>query len=217
MKYIIVGNSVYAHMLYEYVEEMEKGSVQAFTVEDKYISKPEMLGLPVISYEEIENYYSPEETKLFLAVGYTQMNEIKEKLFNMYKAKGYEFASYIHPSTVIAQDAELGEGNIFFEGSIVQRGCKIGSGNVFFVRTTIAHDCTIGDFNSFTCVSLAGRVTVKNKCFFGMGSIVSEDVVIEEQAFVGANAYIASNMEKGRVALGEKAKIIDREISKRIL
>lgn len=222
MKYIIIGNSVYAHMLYGYVTENKENEVVGFSVEKEYTLAQENSLLNgknggVVPYEEIEQHYTPEEVTLLLAVGYSEMNDIKEKLFRLYKAKGYKFGTYIHPSAIIAPDVVLGEGNVFFEGTIVQRGVSIGDGNVFFARTTIAHDCTVGSFNSFSGASLGGNVTICDKCFIGMGAVIGENITLENQVFVGANAYVNSNLEAGRAALGEKARIIDREISKRIL
>ncbi len=217
MKYIIVGNSVYADMLCGYICENDENDVVAYTVEKEYISSLIKNGRKVVSYEEIEQYYSPKEVLLLMAVGYSEMNDIKERLFNLYKSKGYQFATYIHPSAIIATDIDMGEGNVFFEGTIVQRGVKLGDGNVLFAKTMIAHDCIIGSFNSFSSASLGGNVTIGNKCFVGMGAVIGENVNLDDQVFVGANAYVNTDLKKGRAALGIKAKIIDREISKRIL
>jgi len=217
MDYVIVGSGRYANMLYEYVSDIEKIYIRAFTVEKEYIDSVNLHGLNVIPFEEIEKYYSPDDVSLLLGIGYTQMNDVKEKLFNLYKSKGYHFDTYAHPSVIIPEKLDMGEGNIFFEGTIIQKGCQIGNGNVFFARTLIAHDCKIGNFNSFSCASLAGNVTVKNKCFLGMGSIVNENLTIEDQVFIGANAYINCDIKTKRAALGEKARIVDREISKSIL
>jgi len=157
MKYVIVGNSDYAHMLYGYMIEREEDEIVAFSVEKAFIDSAELHGKKVVAYEEIEKCFSPEDVQLLLAVGYSGMNDVKEKLFYLYKEKGYRFGTYIHPSAIIGKDVVLGEGNIIFEGTIIQNGCMIGDANSFFVRTTIAHDCVIGNFNSFACASYAAR------------------------------------------------------------
>ncbi len=216
-KYVIVGNSVYASMLYEYLKAEELFSVIAFTVENEYICEPVFHGLPVVPYERIQEVYLPDTVDLLLGVGYSHMNEIKERVFLLYKQKGYSFATYAHASAIIPTEIELGEGNIFFEGTIIQKGCKIGDGNVFFARTLVAHDCIIGDYNSFSAASIAGNVEIKNKCFVGMGSVISENLVLEDQSFVGANAYVNDHMQKGWAALGAKGKMVQRDISNRII
>lgn len=217
MKCLIVGNSVYAGMLNDYLKSDEKYEVVGFTVEKEYIGSNIFEGLKVIPYETIEEEFRPNEFRLLLGVGYSDMNDTKEHLFKIYHKKGYLFETYIHPSAVIPADLKMGEGNIFFEGVIVQRGSIIGDGNVFFSRTLIAHDCKIGNFNSFSFASLAGNVIVKNKCFMGMGSVVGEEVTIEDRVFIGANAYVNENIKQGRAVLGEKGKIVDRDISGRIM
>ena len=217
MKCLIVGNSVYAAMLNDYLRNDGRYEVAGFTVEKEYIGNGMFERLKVIPYEAIDEEFNPNEYRLMLGVGYSEMNDIKEHLFKIYHKKGYLFETYIHPSAVIPADLKMGEGNIFFEGVIVQRGSVIGDGNVFFSRTLIAHGCNIGNFNSFSFASLAGNVTVKNKCFMGMGAIVGEQVTIEDRVFIGANAYVNENIKQGRAVLGEKGKSVDRDISGRIM
>lgn len=217
MQSLIVGNSVYASMLNEYLKDESEIKVVGFTVEREYIEHDVFEGLQVIPYEDIEECYSPEEVVLYMGVGYSQMNGVKERLFQIYKKKGYHFGTYKHPSAVVAKGTVLGEGNVFFEGSIVQKGCRIGNGNVFFARTLIAHNCSVGDFNSFSFASLAGNVTINNRCFIGMGSVIGEKLTLDDRVFVGANTYVNQNIEKGRVIMGEKGKLVDRDISLRIM
>lgn len=217
MKYLIVGNSVYASMLYDYLNADGRFEIAGFTVEADYITNNSFEGLNVIPFENIEKDCSPNSYKLFMGVGYSEMNDVKEHLFEIYRNKGYRFETYIHPSAIIPSDLKLGEGNVFFEGVIVQRGCVIGDCNVFFARTLIAHNCSIGNYNSFSFASLAGHVIIQNKCFMGMGSVLNEKITIEDRVFIGANAYVNESIHEGRAVLGEKGKIVDRDISSRIM
>lgn len=204
-------------MLHDYLIDNPEYEIAAFTVEREYICTSSFLDLPLVAFEDIDREYPPDSCSLLLGVGYSQMNSVKERLYNLYKSKKYSFATYSHPSAVIPKDISLGEGNVFFEGTIVQRGCHIGNGNVFFAKTLIAHDCKIGDFNSFSDASVAGNVVIKNRCFIGMGSVIAENKLIEDRVFIGANSYVNTNMEEGWMSLGTKSKIIKSDISDRII
>ncbi len=217
MKHLIVGNNVFASMLYDYLSSEDENVIEAFTVEASFINEELHDGLKVVPFETIENVYNPRDYSLYLGVGYSEMNDVKEHLFNIYHDKGYKFETYAHPSAILPSDMDMGEGNIFFEGVIIQRGCSIGKGNVFFARTLIGHDCSIGDFNSFSFASVAGNVTIKDKCFMGMGSVIGEELIIDDRVFVGANAFVNESLLSGRVVLGEKGKLVDRDISERIM
>ncbi len=217
MRYVIIGDGCYAEMLYGYIIESKDNEVVAFSAEEEFLTHKFLLNRPVVPYEEIEQFYNPEEVSLLLAVGYNGMNDTKQRLYNLYSEKGYIFGSYIHPSVILPSKFDLGNGNIFFEGVIIQHGCRIGTGNVFFVSTVVGHDCWIGDFNSFSNCSLAGRVQIQNNCFVGMGAVVGADVKISDHVFIGACAYVNSDVKQYRAVLGEKGKVIDREISKRIM
>lgn len=215
MKYIIIGNSDYAKLLYSYVKHEKE--VIAFSVDADYIDKTSLFDIPVVSYEDIDMLYSPSSVELLMAVGYSEMNDIREKLYRQYCKKGYTFGTYVHPSVIIGDECLVGKGNVFFEGVIIENGCQIGDLNAFFFGTVVGHDSIIGDFNSFSRSSIAGRVKVGNNCFLGMGSVVNSDVTIGSHVLIGAATYVTTNISDGRATVAEKSRVIDRDISRRIV
>lgn len=66
----------------------KKFEVVAFTVERKYKNSDAIEGVPLIEFEDIQNQCDPKEHKMLIAVGYVQMNNIRERKYQEAKKKG---------------------------------------------------------------------------------------------------------------------------------
>ena len=85
--------------------------------------------------KQIDTELKKEATYLAYGVeqnGVDYLNQIKEKEFQRYKDKGYDFVNYIHPTAIIEKDVVIGEGNNIFEGVIIQSGVRIGNANLIY-------------------------------------------------------------------------------------
>lgn len=193
---VIVGNGDFAKMLYRYMSQDDRYQVLGFVVEKEYISKPEIYHLPVIAIENIEQYYSNENVKLVLGIGYKCMGEIKQRIFQLLKEKNYTFTNYIHTTVTISPNVKMGEGNTIFENVLIQEGVSIGDGNLLYGNSILGHETKIGDFNSLSLgVTIAGCVLVEDNCFFGAASTIRDHIFIREHALIGAGAYCQDSIE----------------------
>ena len=98
---LIVGNSDYAKLIYDYVSDDFSLSVQGFTVDGAYIDKKTINGKPVLPFDEVSRVYPPENTKLVLAIGYTKLGEVRKTMYYKYKKLGYDFINYIHVGHIL--------------------------------------------------------------------------------------------------------------------
>lgn len=210
MKIVIVGNSDFAMLLYDYLKDSRDMEVLAFSVEDKYINEKQICGIPVISYEEIQNKYSNQEVKLILGVGYSKMHDIKSQLYKLYSDKGYKFTNYIHSSAIVAPDVEIGDGNVILEGVIIERQSHIGNGNLFFGGSVVGHNNVLGNFNTLSIrAATAGFVTIADKCFLGINAVVRDKIKIESHSLIGAGAYVDCNLKEYEVIVPAKSVVLE--------
>ena len=77
-------------MVYYYAKEECGYNVVAFTVDRKYIEKDTFHGKPLISFEEVEKLHSPEQHAMFVAIGYQDMNRLREQKYNAVINLGYD-------------------------------------------------------------------------------------------------------------------------------
>jgi sugar O-acyltransferase (sialic acid O-acetyltransferase NeuD family) len=139
--------------------------------------------------------YEPGSVRLALGIGSVRPSPERMKLFEEYRSRGYRFVTVIHPSAVIAGDAELGEGAQIMAGAIVQPGCKIGEGTIINTRASIDHDCRIGRFvHVAPGATLSGGVTLGDGCHVGVGAVIVQQVTIGTHAFVTAASLVKSDV-----------------------
>lgn len=208
-KLLIFGNGSFARLMKWYIDNDDKREVVAFCCEEKYISDNTFCDLPIIPFEKVDNLYPKESYEILLGIGYSQMNNIRKRVFNECKAKGYKIASYFHSSTLI-QTNNIGEGNIVLENTLIQPFVEVGQGNLIWYDISIAHDTVIGNFNTIAGkASLCGNVIIKDNCFIGNGSIVRDGIIINDFALVGAGTYIRKDFKEHEVISRAKDYILD--------
>lgn len=211
---LIVGNGVYAQMLNRYIKLTDFGIVDGYVVEKKCIDKEYIDDKKVYPLEEIGKYFSAGNIKLIMGIGYKNMGNIRKRVYEICKNKGYLFENYIHPTAIVAEDLIIGEGNNIFEGVLIQMGTKIGNCNLIYGKSVIGHDSEIGDFNSISLnVTVAGNVDIKNNCFLGAGAVTKDHITISDYALVGAGGYAFKSLEEFQVVSTPKNYIIKNKIS----
>lgn len=180
----------------------------AYTIKNDFCNQDHFNHLPLIPFEELEKVYPPSEYALIVAVGYIEMNEIRQNVSQQAKQKGYKLISYVHDDFIFHDEVTVGDNTVIFDKSSIHCGTKIGN-NVFISSgVNIGHDCIIGDnvwINSG--VSIAGGVIVNDNCFLGVNSSIGHTVILEKQVFVGANTLVTKNISEEQVVISNSAEI----------
>lgn len=203
-KIIVFGTSCFSIMLKEYVERFMNREVVAYAVNKNFIKENYIDNIPVVAFEDIEFTYNPEEYSFINAMGYMQMNCVRERIANEIKNKGYELENFIHPSAMV-YTKEIGEGNIILENVFVGPHTIIGNGNIIWNGVNISHDGKIGDFNCFAAsTTIAGNVEISNNCFFGINCSIKNDINISSKTLIGAGCFLNKNTEEEDVYVLEK-------------
>ena len=209
MKSIIIGASDLANQLYFHIKKCNMANVVAFAANKSYIQNDVFSGLPLVEIETLQQYYPPNEHNIYLAIGYTQMNRARQKIYEILKSKGYEFPNFILP-TAITNCESIGEANIVLDNTVIDCFAGIGDGNIFAANSLIAHNSTVGNFNFFAVRScVCGHVQIENNCFLGANCTIKNGVHIKDKTLIGAGAYLAKNSEVGQVIVPAKSLILD--------
>lgn len=150
------------------------------------------------SIEKYKNYY------FIIGIG---NNFIREKIDKNNKLKLY---TAIHPSAIIAQDVEIGEGTVIMPGVVINPGTKIGKNSIINTSVSIDHDNTICDYVHISPGShLAGTVTIKENTWLCTGVIVKNNITIEKNNIIGAGGVVINNiLESNNTYVGVPVKKI---------
>ena len=209
-KIIIFGASSFSTMIAEYIKRFTDKEIVAFTVNKEYLKNSQLINLPVIEFENIEEKFNPSDYSFINAIGYTKMNTVRENIFYNIKEKGYTIEEFIHPSANICAD-KIGEGNIILENVFIGPHAIIGNGNIIWNGVNISHDAQIGNFNCIApSTAVAGNVTIKNNCFLGINSSIKNGLTISNKTLIGASCFLNKDTNEEDVYIIENsAKRLD--------
>ena len=122
---------------------------------------------------------------------------------------GFTMPSLIHPSAIVAPDANIGRGAIMMPGAIVNSGTRIGSNLILNTAASIDHECSIGNgVHVAPGARLSGLVTIGDATWIGVGSIIRESVHVGNNVLVGAGSLVLKNIPDDMVAYGSPARIV---------
>ncbi len=206
-KLIIVGDSAFAEVAYEYFMCDSPYDVIAFSAEREHIKNTTLLGLPVVPLEELENLYNPAKYSVFVAITYTQLNRLRTRLYNMVKDKGYKIASYVSSKAFVWRDVKIGENCFIFENNTVQPFVRVGNNVILWSGNHIGHHSTIKD-NCFLSshVVVSGFTEIGENCYLGVNSTIAHNLKIAKNCFIDAGTVILKNTEEGKIYRGNPAE-----------
>lgn len=208
---IIIGDRAFAEIAYEYFTYDSDYEVVGFSVERDYLQRETLFGLPIVPFESVETYFSPDEHDVFAALTYSQLNRLRTRLSSTAKQKGYKLASYISSKAFVWRNVEMGEHCFIFEGNVVQPFVKLGDNVVLWSGNHIGHHSVIGN-NCFLSshVVISGFVEVGNNCFFGVNSTIINNLKVAKDCWIGPNITITKDTKEGelyRIPKVEPAKV----------
>ena len=141
-KVVIFGLNDLAEIAWFYLtKEYNNLSPAAFTVNDEYITQNTYHNLPIVPFEELEQYYPPSEYILFAPIA---NNKVREKIYNEGKTRGYNFLTYISPKCT-NYALSIGENCFIFEDNTLQPFTTIGNNVVLWSGNHIGHHGVIED------------------------------------------------------------------------
>lgn len=137
---IIFGTAEIAQLAREYFEEDSNYSVKAFTVDEDYIKESTSLaGLPVIPFSSVSLEFPPHEYEMHVALSYARLNAFRKAKYMQCKAAGYNLASYIASSSIVARTAVYGDNCFILENQTIQPYVTIGSNVMIWSGNHIGH------------------------------------------------------------------------------
>ena len=205
-KVVIFGTGELAQRIFFYLKDSDD-QVIAFCANKSKIDKEELLGLPVIAFENIKETFPPTEFSMFIALAYSEMNKKRTKFFNEAKNKDYELYSFIHPSTKIWDEFEMGENCFILANNVIQPFVKIGNNVLIGSNNLISHNTTIGDNCFITSnVTMGGHITMGKNCFVGLSATINQRIKIGDECIIGAGTIITKDVNDKEVYAENSSK-----------
>lgn len=166
-------------------------------------------GIPILGDDDEVLKYPKDTVLLVNVLGSVASPNGRRELFKKFKSKGYNFATVIHPSTVVSSYVIMGEGSQVMAGVVIQPGCRIGNNSIINTKASIDHDCQIGDHVHIAPgATLSGGVSVGNGSHIGAGVTIIQEVKIGQHCIVGAGSVVVKDVPDGKTVYGVPAKVV---------
>lgn len=149
--------------------------------------------------------FDPEIYEIMICLGESSLRKkVKESLPNNTK-----YFSFIHPTSIVSDDVEIGEGTYIGPYSILTTNIKLGNHCILNRVVQIGHDSTIGDFFSAMPGSIvSGNCEIGDSVYLGSNSSVREKSKITDDVIVGLNSGVVKNITESGTYVGVPVKKI---------
>jgi len=210
---VIFGNAQAAELALFYFQTDTDRNVVAFTVDKNYIEASHFQGLPVVSFESVEQSYPPEQYDMFVALGYSGLNSLREQKYLEAKAKGYQLASYISSRATILNDPKnIGDNCFILEDNTIQPFVTIGNNVTLWSGNHIGHHSRIADHCFLTShVVVSGNVVIGNNCMIGVNATLRDCITVGDHVLVGAGSWVNRDVADQTTCTCAPAKFRERE------
>ena len=204
-KLLIIGASGHGKVVADIAIKINKWQSIAFLDDDEFIKTS--MGLEVTG-KTADAFIYKDEADFFVAIGSNATREkIQEKLTN----EGLNVVSLIHPSVVIGTDVEIGIGSVVMAGVVVNSSTRIGKGCIINTSSSLDHDNVIEDYVHISPgVRTAGSVEIGKRTWLGIGSVVSNSVIICSSCKVGAGAVVVKDITEPGTYVGVPVRRVDK-------
>ena len=212
---VVFGTGSFAELVRFYLTRDSDYEVVAFTATGDAIRQSEFRGLPVIAFEEIEEAYPPDDHEMFIAIGYKQLNRVREGFVNEAKAKGYALLSYISSKASCWGDTKIGENCFIFEDNTIQPFVTIGDDTILWSGNHVGHHSSIGPHCFITShVVISGHCQVGSHCFIGVNATIADDTAIADRNIIGPGTLIQKDTGPDEVYVAERTKKFAKDSSR---
>ncbi|MEW9052651.1 MAG: acetyltransferase [Neobacillus sp.] len=205
-KVIIVGAGGLARMIYSWLPSIISDSweVIGFISDRLDILNDYNYNLPIIS--TIQDYQPEEDHVLVMAIA-----DPKDKLAvgKALENRGGKFISLIHPTAIIGENVQLGNGCIISPRAILTCDIQVGDFVMINLCSTIGHDVVIGNgctINSHSDVT--GCAELGTGVFLGSHAVITPSIKVRDFAKIGAGSVVVKKVKPDTTVFGIPAKQI---------
>lgn len=203
-----------ARLVYFYFSREQSREVAGFTVDREYNPRKPFCGLEVVDFEDAPSWFPPSDYDMFIAIGPSKMNSLREQKVLCAKRLGYELATYVSPNAIC--ESPLGPNSLVADFAVVNPFVKLGENNFIFESVVISNESEVGNNCYISPRAAVGTFSkVGDNSFLGTACVVNTRVLLGKSSLIGATCYISTDTEEQSV-YGQKQSTYLGSISKKV-
>lgn len=205
---IIVGASGFGREVLQWAKDVNKNSnfweIKGFIDDNPHALDGYKCDYPILG--GIKEWV-PSQNEVFSCA--IAIPRIKELLVGILKAKGANFITIVHPTAIIGEFCEIGEGLVVTPRAKISPNVKIGN-FVTILGSGVGHDAVIDDFSSISgnC-SINGHVIIGKRVFVASNACIAPSKKVGDDSFIGMGSMVISNVPAGTKVMGNPARKFD--------
>lgn len=202
---VMISAGTAAEVLAYYLDHMSDLNLVGFAVDRAFHVEQEFLGRPLTAWEDLRARFPPGTVKLIGPPTYARLNTYRRDRYLQGKAWGYQFASYIHPGSMVMTD-EIGDHCVILHGVTVHPRTRIGENVVIWSDTHVGHHCVIGAHTFLSGhVGIAGNAIIGEECYLAGKVGVGDGRRIGDRSAIVNAAFVTENVPADSVIVGPEA------------
>ncbi|MGW8958153.1 acetyltransferase [Paenibacillus sp. NPDC055715] len=166
-------------------------------------------GYPVIGSIDSLREHLTSEGRIVCAIGHpkSRFNAIQQVVGAIPEAR---FATLVHPTAVIGDDLEIGEGTVVGAHAVLTTNVRIGNHVLVNYGVTISHGSVIESYASIlpSC-NISGNTVIGEGAFIGAGTVVIQQKSVGCWATVGAGSVVVKPIPDFSKSYGVPAKVVE--------
>ncbi|QSX77454.1 acetyltransferase [Agrilutibacter solisilvae] len=199
---VVFGAGQIADVARIYIDAHGPDRIVGFTVDDAFRTGDTFAGRPQVSWEQLERSFPPDRVKLLGPLSFRKLNEFRKARFQEGKARGYTFASFIHPSCNVYTD-RIGENCFILDNNTLQPFVEIGDNVILWSNNHIGHHSRIGDHCFLSShIGISSNVTLGEECFMAGKSSIDYGRSVGARCFLGPAAVVLADLPPDTVVPG---------------
>lgn len=159
---------------------------------------------------DLKRLYEQGWSDAFIAVGSVGDTSVREKLFALLRSIGFTMPSIIDPTSVIAENVNVGCGCYIGKRAVINAECKIGECAIVNTGAIVEHDCTVGRFSHIAPGAvLCGNVRIGDYTHIGAGASLKQGIAVGSRTLIGLGSVVLRDFSDNVKALGNPCREIE--------
>jgi sugar O-acyltransferase (sialic acid O-acetyltransferase NeuD family) len=197
---VVFGIGKITDVVVSLLEAQSDMTIKGFTCDRAFVTSPENKGRPVVPFDEVEAAFPPASHQMLVAIGYHELNKVRQDRCAEAVAKGYRLASWVSPEARVPPGTVVGANCVIMPGAALQPHARLGDGVFVWHNAVVGHHAAIGDhcWLASNC-TISSTATLGARSFVGVNAAIGHNLTIGADSLIGAGAVLTRSTEPGGV------------------
>ena len=202
---VIFGVGKISDVVFDYFSRDGDLAVAGFTCDRDYLPGPQHRGLPCVAFDAVSERFPPHRYAMHVAIGYHEVNRVRERVFHAARDAGYELASFVSSRSWPGRSLACGENCFIADGVSVEPCAVVGENVALWSNVVVGHHARIGDHCWLAAGTVVGGGAIfEPRCFAALNVTVGNEVTVGADTIMGARTLVTK-------CLPAKSVVIERD------